>query len=410
MPVRSTRAPWTCAQCLLKQKARRALLRRSISTSAAPPLPPASGAAHLTTRRLISLHGPDSPKFLQGLITNNVLTPPARQGSFYAAFLTGQGRVVVDVFVYPTQGSRWHGQAYGDGEPGYLVEVDANELEVLAKHIKKHKLRSKFKMRVLEEGEMGLWSSWREEGRWTAHPSQDSNQSISEEGYLSATDARAPGMGTRLLLPSSSQSGSGLPAELELEEAPLSAYTIRRYLRGVPEGQREFAREESLPMNFNVDLMGGIDFKKGCYTGQELTVRTHHTGVVRRRVLPVVLQSRGEEGGADLVYDSSAAELIDSVLGHEGAGLGEGEIRRDDQRKRPTGKLIARTGNVGLGLCRLEQMSDLSISGEGSSFGPEDRFMVQAKEGDGAVAVKAFVPDWIRGRLRGPKVQKRVEM
>lgn len=84
------------------------------------------------------------------------------------------------------------------------------------------------------------------------------------------------------------------------------------------------------------------------------------------------------------------------------------EIRRDDQRRRPTAKLIGSVGNVGLGMCRLEQMSDLTVSAEGSSYSPDDRFLLETSSGQ-ELGVKAFVPDWIRGRVREPKLQKRVE-
>ena len=385
MFVRYSDAPYICARCLSRQSRR----LYSSQTDNTPP-PPPSGAAKLTNRRLISLHGEEAPKFLQGIITNNV-RPDSRAG-FYAAFLTAPGKVLNDVFIYPTIGTNWHQDANEDEQQGYLVEVDADDAHNLLKHIKKHKLRSKFKLRVLDAGELDVWSKWEEDERWTAH-----SQGSLEDGVLGLVDARAPGMGQRLLMPSSSQ--HGVPAEVEADEAPLSAYTVRRYLRGVAEGQKEIPRDDSLPMNYNLDIMGGIDFKKGCYIGQELTIRTHHTGVVRRRVLPVALYA----------HDGQPPEKLEYGLNAGIVGLEDGtEIRRDDKRKRATGKLIASVGNVGLGMCRLEQMSDLTISGEGSSFSPEDRFLVQGAGGQ-EVGVKAFMPDWLRGRIREPRLNRRVE-
>ncbi|KAK5137292.1 hypothetical protein LTR08_000262 [Meristemomyces frigidus] len=354
-----------------------------------PRPPPPSGAAKLTNRRLISVHGEEAPKFLQGLITNNVRS--SGRAGFYTAFLTAPGKVLHDVFVYPTLGSTWHTGVNKNEEQGYLVEVDAEEAEALLKHMKKHKLRSKFKLRLLEQGELDVWSAWKEDERWTAH-----TQGAFDNGTLGLTDCRAPGMGRRLLLPPSSQ--QGVMEQLEAEEAPLSAYTIRRYLRGVPEGQMEIPRDDSLPMNCNIDIMGGIDFKKGCYLGQELTIRTHHTGVVRRRMLPLQLFSYDDAPPTKLEYDPEAP--LDEIRN----GV---DIRKDDTRKRSTGKLVARIGNVGLGLCRLEQMTDLTISAESSSFAPDDKFIVQSEDGK-EQRVQAFVPDWIRGRIGGPKNQKRV--
>ena len=389
-PRNSVRLGSTCSKCLKYQRSR----PYSSQPTSQPPPPPTAGAAKLTTRRLISLHGPEAPKFLQGIITNN-LRPDSRSG-FYSAFLTAPGKVLNDVFVYPTLGSKWHTETNKSEDQGYLVEVDADDATFLFKHVKRHKLRAKLALRLLDEGELDVWNAWRDDDRWTAH-SQGSN----EDGTISLTDCRAPGMGQRILLPSSS-SGSGVvgnTAALEgLDEAPLSAYTIRRYLRGVAEGQKEIPREETLPMNANIDLMKGIDFKKGCYIGQELTIRTHHTGVVRRRILPISLYDPATGPPEKLEYDSSFAVPLPER---------DTEIRKDDKRKRPTGKFIASIGNIGLGMCRLEQMTDLVVSGEPSPYTPGDKFTVQVAEE--SLGLKAFVPDWIRGQIRGPKIQKRVE-
>jgi folate-binding protein YgfZ len=389
-PRSSNKLNNACTKCLKYQRSR----LYSSQANSPPPSPPTAGTAKLTTRRLISLHGPEAPKFLQGIITNN-LRPDSRSG-FYSAFLTAPGKVLNDVFVYPTLGSKWHAETNKSEDQGYLVEVDADDATFLFKHVKRHKLRAKLALRLLDEGELDVWNAWRDDDRWTAH-----SQGANEDGTISLTDCRAPGMGQRILLPSSSSSSGvvGNTVALEgLDEAPLSAYTIRRYLRGVAEGQKEIPREETLPMNANIDLMKGIDFKKGCYIGQELTIRTHHTGVVRRRILPVSLYDPASGPPEKLEYDSSFAPTSPER---------NTDIKKDDKRKRPTGKLIASVGNIGLGMCRLEQMTDLVVSSEISPYTPEDKFTVQVA--DESLGIKAFVPDWIRGQIRGPKIQKRVE-
>lgn len=298
-----------------------------------------------------------------------------------------------DVFIYPTMGSRWHSEVNKDDDQGYLVEVDSEQADGMFKHLKRHKLKSKLKLRLLEDGELDVWSVWKEDERWTAH-----TQTENDGGVIGLTDSRAPGMGQRLVLaPLSSK--NELHETLEgVQEAPSSAYHIRRCSKGVAEGQLEIPREESLPMNCNIDIMGGIDFKKGCYVGQELTIRTHHTGVVRRRILPVAFYDHSKDPPRTLHYDPSTnlAGLEDNL-----------DIKRDDKRKRATGKFITGIGNIGLAMCRLEQMSDLIVSGEGSSFDEADRFVVETQDGQ-QVGVKAFVPDWVRGQIREPKIQRRV--
>ncbi|KAK3703927.1 ccr4 associated factor [Vermiconidia calcicola] len=381
------RTPYICARCLRLSRLR----HYSTQNTKLPPPPPASGAAKLTNRRLISLHGQDAPKFLQGIVTANV-TPGTRSGLF-TAFLNAQGRVLSDTFIYPTLGSQWHQEINKDDEQGYLVEVDSTQAETLTKHLKRHKLRSKFKLRLLEEGELDVWSVWKEDERWTAHTAEDN-----AGGIIMMTDRRAPGMGQRALL-SPSNFSSDLKGVLDqAQEALFDAYTIRRYLKGVPEGQVEIPRDDSLPMNCDIDIMGGIDFRKGCYVGQELTIRTYHTGVVRRRILPVVLYEHGKQPPERLEYDPEASVALPAY---------DVDIRRDDERQRATGKFIAGIGNVGLAMCRVEQMSHLVVSGEGSSFSYADTFFVKAEDGQ-KYGIKAFVPDWIRGHIREPKIQKRV--
>ena len=287
-----------------------------------------------------------------------------------------------------------------------MVEVDAETASALFTHIKRHKLRAKIALRLLDEGELDVWSAWKEDEKWTPHSgvfgesTAVDNPSDGRGGLLGLVDTRAPGMGQRVLLQRGSDHGSH-PVLEALEEAPLSAYAIRRYLRGVPEGQVEIPRDNSFPMNTNIDLMGGIDFKKGCYVGQELTIRTRHTGVVRRRILPVTLYDSSGSPPERLAYDSQSSHLSPSY---------DMDIKVQGKRGRP-GKWIAGIGNIGLAMCRLEMMTDLAVTAEPSTYSAEDRFTIQAgDELDGQnIGVKAFVPDWVRGKIRTPKAQKKAD-
>lgn len=383
--------PYMCTRCLKRQTQRRKFATSPVNNNAispssfqSPPPPPTSGAAKLTTRRLIFLNGRDASKFLQGLITNDV-TKDVRNG-YFAAFLNAQGKVLNDAFVYPISGSNWQrlpGFTQSEqSDVGFLIDVDATTLEPLLKVFKQHKLRAKLNYRALDEGELDVWSLWRGE-RWTAHGQQADD--FDGHGSIWLTDSRAPGMGQRLLLTSKAASD----VLNVVEEAPLSAYTIRRYLRGVPEGDKEIPRLNSLPMTYNIDIMGGIDFKKGCYSGQELTIRTHHTGVVRRRILPVMLYGAESTPPETLEYAPSTNIASTGLVGMQ--------IQCDNKRQQSTGRLMGTVGNLGLGHCRIERMTDLVVSREEGFFQGTERFMVESPSGP-KVGVKAFVPDWLRGK------------
>ena len=372
--LRPLARPYICINCLSRP------IRDSIATPSSrpyswsknPPPPPSEAYAHLSTRRLISLSGPDSTHYLQGVITANLAPSVPRAFGFYTAFLNAQGRLLNDVFIYPEKA----------GEESWLIEVDAKEAEKLAKHIKRYKLRAKFEVRVLDEEEKKIWSAWDDGGKqWTAHSL--GGQSSETRGEVGCEDKRAPGMGRRLILP-----GIRKP-EVEMEETNEESYRIRRYLKGVPEGQNELVRESALPQESNIDFMGGIDYRKGCYVGQELTIRTYHTGVVRKRVLPVMLYSATESVPENLEY------LPGKELGVENIPR-ETSIGRVEKKGRSAGKWLSGVGNIGLALCRLEIMTDVQLAGEGSVYKESDEFKLEWESdgGEQTVKVKAFVPPW----------------
>ena len=275
-----------------------------------------------------------------------------------------------DVFIYPNRS--------GEAE-GWLIEVDAKEAERLAKHIKRYKLRAKFEVRVLEEEESGVWSQWDDGG----HASSDGIAG----GGIGCLDTRAPGMGRRLILP------LGKKPEVDVDESTEDAYRIRRYLKGVPEGQDELIRESALPQESNIDFMDGIDYRKGCYVGQELTIRTHHTGVIRKRVLPVTLYGMDDPMPTVLEYDpEKSAGFVDGEAIPAETGIG-----RFEKRGRSAGKWLRGVGNLGLGLCRLEIMTDVQVQGGSSGYQEGDEFKLEWEVeggGEGTVKVKAFVPPW----------------
>ncbi|AEO69493.1 uncharacterized protein THITE_2119967 [Thermothielavioides terrestris NRRL 8126] len=452
-----------CRGCLARQSPQLPQLllhqRRAFSGSAprhaAPDRPSPAGLAELASRRLISVSGPDAAKYLQGVITANLYPGPPSpsprlrsDAGFYAAFLTAQGRVLHDVFIYRDVRNPSHPPGHS-----WLLEVDTAEAEHLEKHIRRYKLRAKFDVRVLDPAEARVYHAW--DDAWRTAPSAlasianttttTSNSSAPANNIITLPDPRAPNLGIRLLhlnpastststttSTSTNQAAPPLPLAVPLPPpVPEALYHLRRYLHGVPEGQAELVREAALPHEGNLDAMGAVDFRKGCYVGQELTIRTEHRGVVRKRVLPCLLYREGEDGA---VAGVGALEgLYRPTIGGGGPASGEGgggggeegrglitaemvpaeaSIGRVGKKGRSAGKWLRGMGNVGLALCRLETMTDIVLPGEtgGTGYKEGDEFVVTlggGAEGEGAtsgsegrtVKIKAFVPDWLRSAL-----------
>ncbi|OAA49949.1 aminomethyl transferase [Beauveria brongniartii RCEF 3172] len=391
--------------------ARGALLRR--------PNAPNAGVCRSCRRRLattaassLAVAGADASKFLQGIVTQNVAAaaaaaasgngrhqqatttttapPEPRIEGFYAGFLNATGRVMHDTFIYPFRGGG--GGSLGSDD-GFLVEADASQTARLEKYIKRYKLRAKVSVRSLPPDEVSVWQAWDDSGGIDTL----SLPSGTDSRIITLRDPRAPAMGHRIL----QLGGGGAPDIVGVERASEDAYTIRRYLQGVPEGQEELLREQALPLESNMEHMHGVDFHKGCYVGQELTIRTKHRGVVRKRILPCMVYDADRPAPQTLAYQPDS---VASVVGGAAAVPAETSIGRFEKRGRSAGKWIRGVGNIGLGLCRLEIMTDVVLPGEqaAATYKPDDEFVLEwGGEDDvkSSVKVKAFVPDWLRASM-----------
>uniref|UniRef100_A0A0X3PA35 Putative transferase caf17 n=1 Tax=Schistocephalus solidus TaxID=70667 RepID=A0A0X3PA35_SCHSO len=175
-------------------------------------------------------------------------------------------------------------------------------------------------------------------------------------------------------------------------EASADLYTSARYRLGLPEGSRELKSGDGLPLEANADLLGAVSFSKGCYVGQELTTRTHFTGVIRRRMMPVVVASPVDASCA--VPDAPIYRLVATTGKRQG--------------KRPIGWLrgVARRTAVGshdqqlgIALLRLADTADAVKSGDllWSRLSTIDSLPDEATEVkhlEDGVILRPFVPSW----------------
>jgi transferase CAF17, mitochondrial len=153
---------------------------------------------------------------------------------------------------------------------------------------------------------------------------------------VAIVDPRSRHLGIRLLSPKAPSS----------ELYPVEVYHLRRTLHGVPEGPQEIIEGSALPAESDLDVISGIDYTKGCYVGQELTSRTYHTGVIRKRLLPLSIYP--SEGRVTEPTSLAYNPTISIPLPPSGTALmAEGE-------KRSPGKFLRGWGNLGWGLCRLD--------------------------------------------------------
>ena len=183
-------------------------------------------------RCIIRISGKDNRSFLQGLITNDI--HKIDHGLVYAALLSAQGKFQYDFFLF------------ADGED-VMMDIDQEMAAALQKKLMLYRLRADVH---LEETDLSV-------ARGVER---------APEGALQ--DPRHPKMGWRLY-------GQDLPPEMPFD------WQAHRIRLGIPEAHSELT-PDSYILEMGFEQMNGVDFKKGCYVGQEIIARMKHKTQLRK--------------------------------------------------------------------------------------------------------------------------------
>ena len=110
-------------------------------------------------------------------------------------------------------------------------------------------------------------------------------------------------------------------AELDLAEMPAAEYESLRLALGVANGSKDLVVQKSLLLESNFEELDGVSFSKGCYVGQELTARTKHRALVRKRLLPVRVEGPLPAPGTPLLLNEREAGEMRGGSGGRGLAL-----------------------------------------------------------------------------------------
>ena len=278
----------------------------------------ALSAAVLPSRGLLRVAGEDRVPFLQGLLTNDVrrLTPDR---GLFAALLTPQGKMQFDLFLSPAS----------DGE-ALLIDAESDRLADLRTRLMRFKLRSKVALEPLADWRVAaVWG----EGVAEALGLPDepgAARALGQGGAdgVAVIDPRLPAAGARLMLPADRV--DAVLAGLGAATVEWPAWEAHRFGLGLPDGSRDMVIEKSTALECGLEDLAGVDFRKGCYMGQELTARTKYRGLLKRRLIPVRIDGPVPEPGAALTTEAgkAAGEMRSGLtLDESGRGLGMAIVR-----------------------------------------------------------------------------------
>ncbi|KAG2433297.1 hypothetical protein HXX76_008364 [Chlamydomonas incerta] len=278
---------------------------RSFSAAANSDAGPTSSGrvAHLASRGVVLAEGQQALSFLQGMVTNDVrplqdagaAAPPV-----YGTILTPKGKFLHDMFI----------SRHPDLADALLLEVDAGGAAAAVQLLNKYKLRRPVSFRDVS-------SQYRVMAAWggAAGGGGGGGGGAPPPGSWWRPDPRLPQLGYRALVPAADAAAVSASAGEE-------AYRAWRYSLGVAEGEAEIPVGQAAPLDFNVDVLHGVSYTKGCYVGQERNSFTHYRGVIRKRLMPVRLEATaaataaaGSGGPGGPALPAIGVDVLDAATG-----------------------------------------------------------------------------------------------
>ncbi len=253
--------------------------------------------ADLSHRALIAVSGADAEKFLQGQLTNDILAVTNGQSQL-SAYCSPKGRALALFRVFRR-------------EQGLYLALPEPLLQATLERLRKYVLMSKVTFTVEAELVQIGYSGARsiQHLRAIIDPLPEAENAVAHAHGITAI--RVPGPSPSLRSPRFELIGpeaalKSLWTRLDVHAAPVGAgpWALLDILAGIPALSPETV-DAFVPQMLNLDLLGGINFKKGCYTGQEIVARTHYLGKLKRRLYRLHYSSDVPPAPATAIYSTA---------------------------------------------------------------------------------------------------------
>ena len=241
----------------------------------------------LKKRGVILVSGDDAQDFLQNIITNDI-KKVSNKSSIFAALLTPQGKYLNEFFIIKDK-------------MGYYLDCCETSINELIGNLSKYKLRSKIEIKNLSSKfVVGIINSERFKELQNETKLNDNTIYFRDTPIFS--DTRNSKLGARIF--SNLEKLYLTIKKLKLKIIDESNYFSLAYKLGIPVIGLESLKDQLFGLEANFEEYQAIDFKKGCFVGQENTARMKLKNKLRRRLLPVE-SSKKLNVGDELIFDGS---------------------------------------------------------------------------------------------------------
>jgi len=253
----------------------------------------------LSHEGILALRGPDANKFLQGQVTCNLNYLSDSQCSL-GARCTPKGRMQSSFRIVSVT-------------DGYLLAMANELLEAQLTDLKKYAVFSKSKLTDESQAWLRLGLNGADDALRSLglELPTDADSVVRHQELLALrlSDGRA-----ELWLPAAQAEAVKAQLAAQLPEAPLNDWLLAQIRAGIGQVMGS-TRELFIPQMINLQAVGGVSFKKGCYTGQEIVARMQYLGKLKRRLYRLELHdSQVPEPGTALFSSARASSVGEVVL------------------------------------------------------------------------------------------------
>ena len=247
----------------------------------------------LEKRGIILISGNDAKDFLQNIITNDI-NKVSKENSIFAALLTPQGKYLNDFFIVLSH-------------RGYLLDCNGNSTEELIRNLSKYKLRSKVEIKDLSsEYVIGIINL--EKFKELQKEKNLNDNTIYYRDTPVFADPRNEELGARVL--SNLEKLYLTIKKLNLKIIDSSEYYYNAFKLGIPEKDLFNLKNQLFGLEANFEILNAIDFKKGCFVGQENTARMKKKNKLRRRLLPISSDKKLSIGDELTFNDEKIGKIV----------------------------------------------------------------------------------------------------
>ena len=248
----------------------------------------------LEDRGFIQVNRPEAKDFLQNIVTSDI-EKATNNSTVFSSILTPQGKYLFEFFVLKLK-------------DGYLLECEKKSTEEIIKLLNFYKLRSKVNFVDLSEKYVAAIISLEKFKEINNSNLSKGETTIYREDPV-YIDPRNNKLGAKII--SKLENIHLTIKKLNLKITDKKKYYIKSFELGIPQVELSKLKEKIFGIENNLDELNGIDFKKGCYIGQENTSRIKLRNKLRRRILPVQ-KITGEISENDIIKykDSEVGKIL----------------------------------------------------------------------------------------------------